>query len=563
MRYFIGGILVLIALIIIGLIWRKKVYDEVDRLEGWKMDIMNRNVTEELSRVKSLNLSGQTQERFETWRNRWDQILTRELPDLEEHLFDAEEAADRYRFKRVRKALSHTENELQSVERDIEEMFNELEMLLDSEESSRLELESLAPDLKELKKKLIHNRYQYGKAVEVFESRIEELETELKQYEEEIEQGNYLEANDLVHLIHEKLSLLSEEADVFPDRLKKSQTELPEQLTELLAGVKDMEEDGYRVAHLSLEPEVQNYQEQLKKAVDRLEKGDQEDVQALIDEIEVRIQEIYQTLEQEALAHSFVGQHHPSFQISLEKLESILEETKQELAGLQITYQMEMDDVESHRTIEQSMTLLKKRYLNFEKKLEDGKTSFTELRQELEEAQEQLEELKEKHSTFNEQIQTLRKDEMEAKNRLAEMEQRILDTHRRLKRSNLPGIPVYFFEGMQRASEDIDEVFRSLETQPLDMAEVNQKLEKAIEETEAINKESEVVITQAQLVERLIQYGNRYRSQYPLLAAELLEAENEFRSYRYEEALDRASSALNKVDPQALSRIKEGDQVPV
>ncbi|MFD2926236.1 septation ring formation regulator EzrA [Halobacillus naozhouensis] len=563
MRYFIGGILVLIALIIIGLIWRKKVYDEVDRLEGWKMDIMNRNVTEELSRVKSLNLSGQTQERFETWRNRWDQILTRELPDLEEHLFDAEEAADRYRFKRVRKALNHTENELKSVERDIEEMFDELEMLLDSEKSSRLELESLAPDLKELKKKLIHNRYQYGKAVQVFETRTEELETELMQYEEEIEQGNYLEANDLVHSIREKLSLLSEEAAVFPDRLKKSQTELPEQLTELLAGIKDMEEDGYRVSHLSLEPEVENYQEQLKNAVERLEKGDQEDVQSLIDEIEVRVQEIYQTLEQEALAHTFVGQQHPSFQASLEKLETILEETKQELERLQITYQMETDDVDTYHSIDQSMMLLKKKYLSFDKKLEDGKTSFTELRKELEEAQEQLEEVKEKHSTFNERIQTLRKDEMDAKNRLSEMEQLILDTHRRLKRSNLPGIPIYFFEGMQRASEDIDEVFRSLETQPLDMAEVNLKLEKAIEETEAINKEAEIVITKAHLVERLIQYGNRYRSQYPLLAAELLEAENDFRSYRYEEALNRASSAINEVDPEALSRIKEGEQVPV
>ncbi|UOQ94143.1 septation ring formation regulator EzrA [Halobacillus shinanisalinarum] len=563
MRYFIGGILVLIALIILGLIWRKKVYDEVDRLEGWKMDIMNRNVTEELSRVKALNLSGQTQERFETWRSRWDQILTRELPDLEEDLFDAEEAADRYRMKRVKKVLNNTEKKLQDIEQDIEEMFNELEVLLDSEKSSRLEIEALAPDLKDLKKKLIHNRHQYGKAVRLFESRVEELEGDLNKYEEKVEQGNYLEANDLVQSVRDKLVLLSEEVASFPELLKKTQTELPEQLSELLAGMQDMGEEGYRVSHLGFIPEVEDYQEQLNKSVEALEKGDQEGIHSLIEEIDTRIQEIYQTLEQEALANTFVEKQRPTFQASLEELDTLLQETNQELDDLQVTYQMESEDLETHRTIDQSMTLLKKKYLNFEKKREDGKTSFSELRVELEDFKEQLDELNAKHKSFSERVQTLRKDELEAKNKLAEMEQLILDTHRRLKRSNLPGIPVYFFEEMQKAGEDIDHVFQSLELQPLDMAQVNDKLEVAIEHTQAVNQDAGILIKKAHLVERLIQYGNRYRSKYPLLAAELLEAENDFRSYRYEEALEKASSAIKEVDPDAFSRIEEGEQVPV
>lgn len=52
MEYLIGFILLIIALLILGLILRRKIYDHVDRLEEWKIDIMNRNVTEELSRVK-------------------------------------------------------------------------------------------------------------------------------------------------------------------------------------------------------------------------------------------------------------------------------------------------------------------------------------------------------------------------------------------------------------------------------------------------------------------------------------------------------------------------------
>ncbi len=450
MRYVIGGILVLIALIIVGLIWRKKVYDEVDRLEGWKMDIMHRNVSDELSRVKALNLSGETQERFESWRNRWDEILTKELPDLEEDLFDAEEAADRYRLTKVRKVLNHTEQKLQSTEEDISKMLEELEMLLDSEKSSRMEIEAIGPELKELKRTLLHSRHQYGKAAEVFEQRMKELEADLEEYEELVTQGNYLEASELVKTIREKLEMLNEEVNLFPDRFKKTNKELPEHLDELLSGIKEMDEEGYRVQYLGFQTEIENYKEQLSANAEQLEKGNQEGVQDLIEEIEPRIQEMYQTLEKEALAHSYVDQQHPSLKSLLEELESVMEATNNELEDLQMTYQMEGEDAEVHRNIVQKMTQLKKKYLSFERKLSDNQTSYTVLREDLDGMMSELEDLKGSHQLFSERIQNLRSDELEAKSKLSEMEQLINDTDRRLKRSNLPGIPTLFLKECSR-----------------------------------------------------------------------------------------------------------------
>ncbi|WP_101844677.1 septation ring formation regulator EzrA [Halobacillus sp. Marseille-P3879] len=563
MRYVIGGILVLIALIIVGLIWRKKVYDEVDRLEGWKMDIMHRNVSDELSRVKALNLSGETQERFESWRNRWDEILTKELPDLEEDLFDAEEAADRYRLTKVRKVLNHTEQKLQSTEEDISKMLEELEMLLDSEKSSRMEIEAIVPELKELKRTLLHSRHQYGKAAEVFEQRMKGLEADLEEYEELVTQGDYLEASELVKIIREKLEMLNEEVNLFPDRFKKTNKEIPEQLDELLSGIKEMDEEGYRVQYLGFQTEIENYKEQLSANAEQLEKGNQEGVQDLIEEIEPRIQEMYQTLEKEALAHSYVDQQHPSLKSLLEELESVMEATNNELEDLQMTYQMEGEDAEVHRNIVQKMTQLKKKYLSFERKLSDNQTSYTVLRDDLDGMMSELEDLKGSHQLFSERIQNLRSDELEAKSKLSEMEQLINDTDRRLKRSNLPGIPTLFFEGMQQASQNIEDVFESLEKQPLDMNVVNDKLEAAVAQTEEVNEQAKKLLHQAYMAERVIQYGNRYRSKYPLVAAKLMEAENDFRSYKYEEALERASAAIEEVDPGAVNRIEDKEEVLV
>src|SRR5699024_8741375 len=142
-----GIILVIIALIIVGLILRKRVYDVVDRQESWKLDIMDRDIAVQLGQIKKLNLSGETQEKFESWKERWETIVTKESSDIEEVLFDAEEAADRYRFSSAKKLLYKSEQMLHSIEKDIENILHELNDLLDSEKTSRQEIETLEPNI--------------------------------------------------------------------------------------------------------------------------------------------------------------------------------------------------------------------------------------------------------------------------------------------------------------------------------------------------------------------------------------------------------------------------------
>ena len=58
--------------------------------------------------------------------------------------------------------------------------------------------------------------------------------------------------------------------------------------------------------------------------------------------------------------------------------------------------------------------------------------------------------------------------------------------------------------------------------------------------------------------EKVIQYGNRYRSRYPAVAEALRTAEQYFMKYEYERALEVASSAIEKVEPGYLDKIEAG-----
>ena len=59
-----------------------------------------------MSKIKHLKMTGETEEFFERWREEWDEIVTAHLPKVEELLYDAEENADKYRFKKRIRCLS-------------------------------------------------------------------------------------------------------------------------------------------------------------------------------------------------------------------------------------------------------------------------------------------------------------------------------------------------------------------------------------------------------------------------------------------------------------------------
>lgn len=560
--YIIGVILIVITLIIVGLILRKRIYDEVDRHESWKMDIMNRNVTTELQRVKSLNLSGETQEKFEGWKDGWDHILTRELPDIEEFLLDAEEAADRFRISEAKKNLKSVEKTLNTVESTIEKMFGELDQLLDSEQQSRKEVEDVQPQIKHLRKKLLQNRHLYGKTESYFEAGIDDLQGLLDKYFSAIELGNYFEAKQFVQELNTNLNDLSEKIEEFPVIYKKCNREIPEQIHELLSGIKEMKEQGYQIDYLGLENELAGYQEQLIKCVNQLEKGVFEEIYELIQSIEDRVNEIYVLLEKEVESKSYVEKNISSFRSLIEEVTLDFESTNEEVDILQQTYYLEKSDLELYSNLEKWIVQLQRQLTQIETDLTSGNQTYIALHDQLEASLKDIQELKTSHHDFKEQVRTIRKDEIEAKKKVVKLKRNLFDTNKKLQKSNIPGVPVFLWNNLNEATEKSNLVLEKLAKQPLDMGQVNHVLKDAEIAVDTMIDQTNLLLEQAYLVETVIQYANRYRSKYPLLAAQLAESEKLFRDYCYEEALETAANALEEIEPGALKRLETFIQVP-
>lgn len=556
MEVVIGLIILLFFIFGIGYIFRRNIYKEIDRLEAWKIEIMNKSIIDEFTKVKELKMTGQTEKMFERWRNDWDEIITGQLPEVEELLFEAEEYADKYRFQKSKNTLLHIESILKEVEKQIDSIIEEINELVSSKQKNSVESKEAKEQFKQLKKTLITHGHVFGKAQKKLEGELDEIANSMKQFDEETDSGNYLKARDILTEQKSQLNLLQMKLENIPKLLSEIHSIIPGELQELQQGYKEMKEKGYFLSHIELDQELERIHNSLTRYKDQLDQANIDGVRAGLDEIHETIEELYDLLEKEVYASQFVKTEIATFGEKLNDLLVKKKETKEETDLVKQSYQLSEQDIEKLREIDKRLNLLEKQYQQIVSELEQSHIAHTVLKEELEELNRQLEETKAQHENYRQMLYTLRKDELKAREQVNDLKRVMQDIKRSIQKSNIPGLPVQFMEKVQAAQDSLDKIVLKLEEVPLNMSAVQQDLEDAVRVIENLKDETEEMIEQVYLVEKVIQYGNRYRSSHKLLARKLNEAEELFRNYEYGKSLEEAAAAIEEIEPGAIEKIQ-------
>ncbi|UQD53028.1 septation ring formation regulator EzrA [Bacillus methanolicus] len=556
MEYIIGAFIIIFCLFLTVFFIRKKHYKEIDRLESWKINIMDRPVLDEMAKVKQLNMTGQTEELFEKWRHEWDEIVTTDLPDVEELLFDAEEYIDKYRFGKAKEVTALIEEKLSKTEEKIQCILTELNDLVGSEEKNRTEIEELKELYRECKKNLLAHRHSYGNAENELERELEEVIGKFQEFDEKTKNGNYLEAREIVLFIKERLEKIRQKMDAIPRLLLECQTNLPAQLNELKEGYREMVSQGYVLDHIPLEKETEQYEKQLEKFLSFIEKLEIEEVEKGIDELKDGIEFLFDLLEKEVYAKHFISKN---VQGAKELLEASLEENEKlrmESEHVQESYHLPEQELEVLKRSEKHLAFLEKRYELLLNRIEQNDTAQTVLSEELQEMKAMLDAVRDEQRAFEEKLKALRKDEMEAREQVKDLTKKVGEMIRLVSKSNIPGLSQDYQYLLEEAKESIQNVIDRLEEKPLNMNSVRKYLEVAVLTVNKLTDSTNELVENAKLAEKVIQYGNRYRSRYPSVAKGLQEAEAAFRNYDYRLALEQAAASIEEIEPGALKKIE-------
>lgn len=188
-------------------------------------------------------------------------------------------------------------------------------------------------------------------------------------YDEKTNNGDYLEAREIVYKIQDRLTTITYLIEKIPPLLIECQTKLPEQLDELKDGYVDMIEQGYILEHLQMEEEIENLTNELASTENEIKEGNVEVVEKVISEIQEKLDLLYDLLEKEVLAKNYCSNNMMATKDILEDVQQGNAQLQVEVGLLQKNYNLDNEDIELQFKLEKRLNFLFKQYEVLEHKL--------------------------------------------------------------------------------------------------------------------------------------------------------------------------------------------------
>lgn len=555
-KYIVLLIILVITIFLVVYLFRKKHRNELIALEKIKLQVQHEPIFEELTKVKQLNMTGETEEKFERWRSEWTEVVDVLMPKIDSLLFDAEEVIERIRYRKI----VDIENEINEILTFAEETKNnileELEELIGSEEKNRIEMEQLKAKFRLGKQQLLAKPYQFGEALQPLEYRTQELAPAFEEFDELTKDGNYLTAREKVLLVTAEANELFEQIEVIPALLEDIQKNIPKEIKEIRYGAKDLELDGYSFEHLSILSKLTQIEEKLAFHEEQIALLQVEGIADEIKVFESTIEEIYDALEAEVKAKQKVLEIMQPIQ---SKVDDVIKETKravEEVEFIQNSYQLSSEEAQKVHSHYTRLLELKEQLETCVEKSEGEFVAYSSLQSELEQIDAEVDQHELAVVAFIKQINNLREEEIQIRVALERISKRLQYAERQLRRSNLPGIPEDLVARIEEVDEHIYVAEQSLTGAPINIPSSEKLTEIASHSLEEIEERISTTIENVKLIEAIIQYGNRYRLQNEELHTRLLEAEESFSQFRYAKALEEAGTAVEEAEPGAIKKIE-------
>ena len=205
--------------------------------------------------------------------------------------------------------------------------------------------------------------------------------------------------------------------------------------------------------------------------------------------------------------------------------------------------------------------MLKNKKEDVLKALEEGDKPSSVKLQELKSYHKELNELGKNILSTREKIEMATGDEIRAKKQLLKLQAVINTMKVKLRKFRLPNISEKYEEDMNVANDYIYKLNGLMKETPLNMQLLNSTLSEALNYIYKLYNEVNNVVGTAQMVEKTIVFGNRYRSTYADIDSQLTRSELSFRNGEYTQALTTAIATIEKIHPGNYeSMIKENSR---
>ncbi len=549
----IGTILIIVGILLAIFFFRKKqitIFRSVrNDFERDRNLIAGIPIASELSKVEPVLNNDKMEEKFQSWQERHRVILEEKLPQIDDFIIDFDTLVEQKKFKEAKKQLIKTEMMLAKARSSAELLLSEIQEITLSEEKYRSIVTKLKTKYREMTAHYQEHKEEYGDIQNVIDLQLENIEKRFMDFEKAMEKGEY---NDVVHIVKaidtmvDHMAIIVEE---IPDLFLLSTQFIPRRMEQIQAMYREMSEQGYPLEYLNIEYNLEESQKNVKTILDRIRVLNLVDCMFELKTILDYLDSLFNDFEKERLSRKVYDEIDRDFHAKLKKTRKIVRDIYKQFDHIKENYDLNPDEITKFDEINKQLIVIYDSYKMLCGQVKDHAVPYSKSHAELEKLSGDLRALEDDLDHSLTSLGSMYDDEVRAREQLDQIRDLLKQCKDRMKDYKLPIVTDLYFVQLAEANEAINEIMKELDKRPIVIATLNTRVDTARDLILKLYHTTNRMIQMAELSEKAIVYGNRYRSTSNEVEIGLNQATKQFFKGEYQKALETALHTLDLVEP--------------
>ena len=554
--FIIAAILMTITFVILRRKESKKYKREINKLDVEKNQLINVEILSEMTKVKDLVKTENLQHKLDDWDKVFSYIKDDMLPQISEDITNVDFLIDKHDFKNAIKKMTNIELEIDRLKKKSDKLISEIKLITNSEERNRALVTKLKVTYRELQAKFERCIKDYGEVDEAIRKEFNKVEKKFQLFENAMDKNDYVEVEKIVIVIEEEIEQIKKILDEVPSIVLTAGILIPGKIKEAKTLYSRMIRDGYPLDYLNVEYNIDEIE---KKSIDIMNKTKKLDIDISESDIELKtMMEYFNTLfsdfDKEKECKDTFKEGCKKFRVKIEKVNKIVYDVYVQIDDIKVTYDLTENEINKFSVLNKNLEIINE---DFKRLLEESKTktfAYSKLNDELDGLVIKLSRLQDDLDFQLRSITSMKDDEYRAKEQLKTIQNLLKEAKYKLKDYKLPVIPSNYYVELKEAQDAIREIAKELDKKPIVIKILNIRVDTARDLVFKIYNKTNDMIKLSMMSEKMIIYGNRYRSTYPEIEQKLEEATTLFYKGKYEKSLDISSEAVKKIEEPTTTK---------
>lgn len=552
--------LVVVILNVINNKEKKKLKAEIEKLEKEKNMVISASMLSELNKVEALVNNDEMKEKFNDWKNRFNDIKDKEMPKITETLNEIEELFVEKNFKDLKGLVLKADFDLNTLKTKASFLLDEIKDVTLSEERNRETITKLKAEYREILSTYKDYEEEYEIVKTPIELQFENIDKLFNAFEVSMEQNAYTEVGKIVKAITDLISNLKVIIEETRPIVSLGMKLIPKKEDDIKNIYEKMTKEGYNLEYLNIMYNITEANKKIQDIFQRLNVLNVEDSLFELKTMHDYFDSLYSDFDKERYSKKIYEDYSRSILIKATKLEKVNNELYKKIGDIKYSYDLTDDEVNVIAEIKKEIMDIRASYDKVVDIARNKTLAYSKLAREMEIINSRLIKVEEKLNGALKTLGSLKEDENRAREQLDEIKRILSQTKEKIRSYKLPCIPKNYYVEMSEAMEAINELVKELDKRPISIKVLNLRVDTARDLVLKVYNTVNETMKTAKMAETAIVYGNRYRVTNREVDFGLVKAENAFLKGNFKNSLENAINAINIVEPGIHKKLLEESQ---